>query len=232
MIDATQGLGGHTIHLLDGLDSDGVLIGIDRDRDNILLARESLAPHIISRDYRSVHASFLDLDDILSRENIPHIDFILYDLGVSSPHYDDGNRGFSFRYDAPLDMRFDRTKGYTAHDLVMNTDLDTLRRWFTLYADEKKAHFIAEAIVSARAIRSIDTTLDLCRIIESASFDKKSPIRVFQALRIAVNQEFDHITGSLEHAIARLRIGGRIAVITFHSIEDRIVKRVFAPYLK
>lgn len=232
VIDATQGLGGHTLALSKYLDTDGILVGIDRDYDNFMLARQNLVHQISAKNYRGIHSSFLHLGEILSQERIPHIDFILYDLWVSSAHYDDGNRGFSLRYDAELDMRFDRTRGRTARDLIMTADMETLKRWFIQYADEKKAHFIAREIVQRRMVQPIDTTFDLYRIIESVSFDKKSPIRVFQALRIAVNDEFDHILGSLQQAVDHLRVWWRIAVITFHSIEDRLVKHFFAPYLK
>jgi len=149
---------------------------------------------------------------------------------VSSAHYDDADRGFSVRFDGPLDMRFDRTTGQTAEDLVMRLGERELMQMFMRYADEKKALFIARAICDKRKTEKIDTTSRLVKIIEDASFDPKSVPRVFQALRIAVNDEFGHIERSLAQAFRRLRVGGKIAVITFHSIEDRLVKNIFSEY--
>jgi 16S rRNA (cytosine1402-N4)-methyltransferase len=128
-------------------------------------------------------------------------------------------------------MRFDRSQGRTAEYYVNHLDLGELARTFTLYADEKKSLYIAQAILTARKMQPITTTKELLDIITASSFDPKSPIRVFQALRILVNAEFDHITRSLESAISRLAPGGQIVIITFHSIEDRIVKNIFAPHL-
>ncbi len=128
-------------------------------------------------------------------------------------------------------MRFDRTCGKTARDLIYSLDKRELMQIFFRYADEKKALFVAQAIIEARKMMDIDTTGKLLEIIKGSSFDQKSPLRVFQALRIAVNDEFGHIERSLASAINHLNIGGRIAVITFHSIEDRLVKNIFAEYL-
>lgn len=217
--------------LLEHLSENGKVIGLDRDSDNIALALKNLQKFSDGR-HIAEYCSFADLDAILLKNHFEDIDFILYDLGVSSAHYDDAARGFSLRFDGPLDMRFDRTKGKTAADIIANYSEEELRKIFYIYADEKKSPFIARAIVEARKTCKIETTFQLLDIISSASFDKKSPLRVFQALRIEVNQEFAHITDSLEKAISALRIGGLIAVITFHSIEDRIVKQFFASYLE
>ncbi len=231
VFDATLGLGWHAGMMISHMSKDDIFVGIDRDNDNLDIAKKNLSPWILGWPRVSlVHKSFANLDAVLSELHIPEIDFILYDLGVSSAHYDDGERGFSLRFDAPLDMRFDRTQGKTVQDLLRELDARELMKIFSLYADEKKAFFIAEAIVQARKITPIETTQDLLKIIEESSFDKKSPIRVFQALRIAVNEEFKHIEESLRYAVDHLSIGWKIAVITFHSIEDRLVKQLFAPY--
>ncbi|MBS9784006.1 16S rRNA (cytosine(1402)-N(4))-methyltransferase RsmH [Candidatus Gracilibacteria bacterium] len=229
VIDATQGLGGHTRMLVEGLDKDGICIGIDRDIDNIKIADENLKN---VKNHKSVHSSFENIESILQEEKIDEIDFILYDLGVSSAHYDDASRGFSFRFDGPLDMRFDRTTGKSASEFLMKASEKELVEIFRKYADEKKPYFVARAILESQKEKPIETTSELVKIIEAASFDKKSVMRVFQALRIAVNDEFGHVERSLHQAIKRLRIEGKIAVITFHSIEDRIVKKLFAEYLQ
>ena len=213
------------------MSSGDVFVGIDRDQDNLALARENLDTVAPTVTKHLVHSSFADIDTILENLNLPEISFILYDLGVSSAHYDDGDRGFSIRYDAPLDMRFDRTQGRTARDLVMTLSEYELRDLMFRYADEKKAVHIARSIVEIRKTQSIDTTFDLLDIIKKASFDDHSPKRVFQALRIAVNAEFEHVEISIKKAIDQLAIWGYIAIITFHSIEDRIVKNLLTPYL-
>ena len=184
-----------------------MFIGIDRDQDNLILAKTNLDLVRSDVSMHLVHRSFADIDLILEELNISHIDFILYDLGVSSAHYDDGDRGFSIRFDAPLDMRFDRTTGRTARDLVMSMSEYELRDLMFRYADEKKAVHIARAIVEKRKTQSIDTTFDLLEIIREASYDDHSPKRVFQALRIAVNHEFEHIESSIQSAIKKLSIG-------------------------
>ena len=230
VIDATLGLGWHAKMMTSHMEKEEIFVGIDRDRDNLDIAMKNLERTEWWPSISLVHNSFSELDSLLRDTGISEIDFILYDLWVSSAHYDDGDRWFSLRFAAPLDMRFDRTKGKTAWDLVRELGSRELMKIFMQYADEKKAFFIAEAIVKARKNALIETTQDLLKIVEEASFDKKSPIRVFQALRIAVNEEFKHIEESLTLAISKLRIGWKIAVITFHSIEDRLVKQLFIPY--
>ncbi|MBC7503898.1 16S rRNA (cytosine(1402)-N(4))-methyltransferase RsmH [Candidatus Gracilibacteria bacterium] len=229
VVDATLGLGGHASMFASHMSPGDMLIGIDRDSDNLAIARSKI-PYS-SCDLHLVHSSFSDIDTILDEKGIETIDFILYDLGVSSAHYDDGERGFSIRYDAPLDMRFDRTSGRTARDLVMTASEYDLRDLMFRFADEKKSVHIARAIVEARKTKSINTTFELLEIIRGSSYDKDSPKRVFQALRIAINSEFEHIEISIAKAIAKLAIGGQIAIISFHSIEDRIVKNLVMPYL-
>lgn len=206
MVDATLGLGGHAKMFCTHLGSGDIFVGIDRDSDNLAIAHTHLDSVSPSVTKHLIHSSFSDIDTILDSIGSPEISFILYDLGVSSAHYDDGDRGFSIRYDAPLDMRFDRTRGRTAHDLVMSLSEYELRDLMFRYADEKKAIHIARAIVEIRKTKSIDTTFDLVEIIGQASYDDHSPKRVFQALRIAVNAEFEHIENSIKKAIDRLAI--------------------------
>lgn len=211
---------------------DGVFIWFDRDAENLDRAKKYLEEKEPNIEKRFIPQSFASLSDELIKIGIDGIDFILYDLGVSSVHLDLPDRGFSLRFDWPLDMRFDRTKGKTASDVIMTLDAPELARIFTLYGEEKKSWFIASEIVKVRKTMNIDTTFKLLEIIKSSSFDQKSPLRVFQALRIFVNDEFGHIEDSLSQALSLLRPGGVILVITFHSLEDRLVKQLFAKYLE
>jgi 16S rRNA (cytosine1402-N4)-methyltransferase len=232
IVDATMWLGGHASMMARELSQDDIFVWFDRDSENLALAREYLESVWVQSHIHYIHSSFAFLEEKLSEKHIDSIDFILYDLGVSSVHYDVAERGFSFRFDWPLDMRFDRSRERTVTDLLMTLDAPELARIFTLYGEEKKSWFIAQAIVKARKIETIDTTFKLLKIIEESSFDQKSPVRVFQALRIALNEEFENIESSLKQALELLSVGGKILVITFHSLEDRLVKNIFAPYLE
>ncbi len=231
VVDATLWLGWHAEMFCENMKW-GTFIGFDRDTENFLRATAHL--EWISEGVKKffIPKSFVDLQSELDALWIPTIDAILYDLWVSSVHYDDPLRGFSIREDGPLDMRFDRTHWKTAEDIIMNLDVRELTRIFNDYGEEKKSWFIASAIIEARKNERINTTKKLLEIIQASSFDKKSPILVFQALRIAVNEEFSHIEQSLKQALLMLSVGWIIMVITFHSLEDRLVKQLFAPYLE
>lgn len=232
VVDATLGLGWHASEMCKTLQKEDIFIGFDRDSENLKKASEYIESVQKNIHPILIHSSFSQLKERLIERKINEIDFILYDLGVSSVHYDDSIRGFSLRNDGPLDMRFDRKEWKTAADLIHTLDVRELSKIFTLYGEEKKSWFIAQAIVKAREKKKIETTFDLIDIIEKSSFDKKSSLRVFQAIRIALNEEFTHIESSLKQALELLTVWWKIAVITFHSLEDRLVKNIFAQYLE
>jgi 16S rRNA (cytosine1402-N4)-methyltransferase len=229
-IDATLGLGGHSKKILSQIGSDDILIGIDRDRENLFRAESLLQDDPKRNQFHAFPGSFEQLSEALASQRKSCIDGILYDLGVSSVHYDQGDRGFSIRSDGPLDMRFDRSSGRTAADIIETYSEERLQKIFTTWADEPKSYFIAKAIVHRRKTAKFERTSDLQQVIEEASFDQKSALRVFQALRIEVNDELWHVERSLHTAISLLGPGGRLCVITFHSIEDRLVKDICAEY--
>ena len=226
-LDGTLGGAGHSSRIAQCLTT-GRLIGVDRDEIALRAAGERLAPYIDR--VTLVHANFQDLDRILQELNISAVDGILLDLGVSSPQLDDGQRGFSYMVDAPLDMRMDRSAGLTAYEVVNAWPREELRRILYSYGEERYAPQIAAAIDRRRAVAPIATTLELVDVIRSAMppqalREKQHPAkRSFQAIRIAVNDELTAVERVMGDAISRLAPGGRLAVITFHSLEDRIVK--------
>lgn len=226
-VDGTLGLGGHSSEIAKRLTT-GLLIGIDRDETAIERAGARLAPY--GGRVRLVHGNFSDVSSILDRLGIEAVDGMLFDLGVSSPQLDEAHRGFSYMQDAPLDMRMDGSASLSAHDVVNTWPEERLKRILYDYGEERYAPRIAAAIVRARQESAIETTLELVEIIRSAMpaaalREKQHPAkRSFQAIRIAVNDELGAVQTMMDTAPDKLRPGGRLAVISFHSLEDRIVK--------
>jgi len=227
-VDGTLGRAGHSREIVKRLSAGGRLICVDRDDAALEAAKVRLADWMDR--VTLVHSNFDRVGDILKELRLPGADGMLFDLGVSSPQLDDGARGFSYMADAPLDMRMDRSEGLTAADVVNTYGQDELRRILSQYGEERCAPQIAAAIVRRREERPIETTLELVDIIKSAMpakalREKQHPAkRSFQAIRIAVNDELASVERMLKGAIPMLNKGGRLAVITFHSLEDRIVK--------
>ena len=226
-VDGTLGLGGHSYEIASRLTT-GRLIGIDRDETAIERAGRRLQP--FADRITLVHGNFSDAADILDSLNIDAVDGMLFDLGVSSPQLDEAQRGFSYRAEAPLDMRMDASEGLTAYEVVNTWDEGRLNRILWDYGEERYARRITAAILAARAEKPIASTLELVDIIKSAMpaaalREKQHPAkRSFQAIRIAVNDELGAIASMMETAPDKLKVGGRLCVISFHSLEDRIVK--------
>ena len=230
-VDGTLGGGGHSEQIARRLTS-GLLVGIDRDAHALLAAGERLKP--FGDRFKPVHGNFREMDGILRELSIPGVDGILLDLGVSSPQLDEGARGFSYMTDAPLDMRMDQEDTLTAFQVVNTWPWEELKRILYDYGEERYAPQIAGAICRRREASPIKTTLELVDAIRSgmpaaALREKQHPAkRSFQAIRIAVNDELGAISRAMEAMIPLLNPGGRLAVITFHSLEDRIVKSAMA----
>lgn len=221
-VDVTFGGGGHSREILSRLDADGHLYSFDQDAD---------AEKNIINDNRLtfVRSNFRYLKNWMRYYGVDHIDGLLADLGVSSHHFDDESRGFSFRFDAPLDMRMNKRDGTTAADVVNTYDEERLSDIFYLYGELKNSRKIAAALVKARAAHKIETTQDFIGAVESLfrrEREKKDMAKLFQALRIEVNNEMTALKEMLRSATELLRPGGRLSVITYHSLEDRIVKNV------
>lgn len=227
-VDGTLGLGGHSSEIAKRLGEGGRLIAIDRDLASIERASARLAPWADS--VTIVHGNFRDVAAILDEQGVPAVDGMLFDLGVSSPQLDDGQRGFSYMQDAPLDMRMDPSDNVDAWFIVNRWPEEKIARILRDYGDERYAKRIASAIVARRQDKEIETTLELVDVIKSAMpaaalREKQHPAkRSFQAIRIAVNDELSAVSQMMETAPDRLKVGGRLCVISFHSLEDRIVK--------
>lgn len=231
-VDATLGAGGHAEAILDAHPELKVFIGIDQDESALEISSERLQRKKYPASLELTQGNFSDLSCILSRLHHEKVDAILADLGVSSMQLDQQERGFSFMRRGPLDMRMDRSGTLTAAEIINSWSEKELAEIFFLYGEEKKSRSIAHAIVKQREKTPFESTLDLAAFIEKNLWRKKKEIhpatQIFQALRIAVNQELKHLENFLPQALKALRPGGRLAVITFHSLEDRIVKHHFA----
>ncbi len=224
-IDVTLGGGGHAALVVEALGSNGTFIGIDRDKDAIAFAQQRLANAPCS--FKLVHGRMGEIGRIAAELGIKGVDCILADLGVSSFQFDRGERGFSIRNDGPLDMRMDASRGIGARELIAGSDADELERIFREYGEERYSRRIARMVAG----RDIETTAQLAQEVERAVPRGRQRIhpatRVFQALRIAVNDELGELAALLADAPAMLNEGGRLVVISYHSLEDRMVKRAF-----
>ncbi len=223
-VDGTFGRGGHSRAILARLGEHGRLVAIDRDPAAIEVGRG-----IGDTRFELVHAPFSALDEVLDALGIEAVDGVLFDLGVSSPQLDEAGRGMSFRFDAPLDMRMDPTRGQTVAQWLEQASVADITEVLRDYGEERFAHAIAKAIATARTGGLVATTRQLAEIVEKAVRTREPgqhpATRSFQALRIYINQELEELALVLPKAVARLVSGGRLAVISFHSLEDRIVKR-------
>lgn len=228
-VDGTLGYAGHSSEILKSLTT-GHLYSFDQDEEAISYAKERLSK--INDNFTIIHSNFANMKEKLTELGIDKVDGILFDLGLSSPQIDNAERGFTFMNDAPLDMRMDRTCKLTAEEVINTYTLDKLTDIFFIYGEEKMSKVIAKKIINERENKRIKTTKELVNIIERAVgakyFNKSHPERqIFQAIRIEVNSELTVLKSVLPDAIELLKTNGRMSVITFHSLEDRIVKQLF-----
>lgn len=228
IVDCTLGYGGHSSQILKQIPN-GYLYAFDQDKEAIKSADQKLKA--IRDNYEIINTNFVNIKEEITKR-IDHVDGILFDLGVSSPQLDEASRGFSFHKEAPLDMRMNREQKLSAYDVVNTYSKEDLIKIFKVYGEEKYANSIAKGIIKARENQNIKTTLELSEIIKAnvpEKYRKKGhPARkVFQAIRIEVNDELNVFEKALKDALNLIKVGGRICVITFHSLEDRICKNVF-----
>jgi len=230
-VDATLGFGGHSLEILKRI-SKGFLFAFDQDSEAISYSSERLKEF---HNFKIIKSNFANMKECLEKENISHVDGILFDIGVSSMQLDEDYRGFSYHNDAPLDMRMDTESHLSAYNVVNEYDYDELVRVIRDYGEEKYANSIARNIVKTREIKKIETTLELVEIIKKSMPQRElkngHPARkTFQAIRIEVNHELEVLEKGILSAIDIINVGSRICVITFHSLEDRIVKNIFRKY--
>lgn len=235
-VDCTLGGAGHSEYLLSQLTEGGHLYAFDQDQKALDHAAVRLAPYVESGQVTFIKSNFRQLQEKLADKGVFKVDGVLYDLGVSSPQLDEAERGFSYHQDAPLDMRMDQSADFSAYNVVNEYSYNELVKIFFRYGEEKFSKQVARSIERARADHPIETTGELVELIKEAI---PAPARrkgghpakrIFQAIRIAVNDELGVVEESLEQAIQLINVGGRISVITFHSLEDRIVKTIFKEY--
>ena len=229
VVDATLGYGGHSSNILERVNK-GYLFAFDQDSEAIRYSTDRL--NKIGTNFTIIKSNFVNMKEELNKRDINKVDAVLFDLGVSSPQLDDESRGFSFHNDARLDMRMDRDQKLSAYEVVNEYSEQDLSRIFYKYGEDKFSKSIARKIVEYRKNKPIETTLELVEVIKSGVPMKyrinKHPARqIFQAIRIEVNHELDVIEPALSQALELLNVGGRVAVITFHSLEDRLVKNYF-----
>ena len=232
IVDCTLGYGGHSSKILEKI-TNGFLYSFDQDSEAIEYSKKRLDG--VAANYEIIKSNFVELKKQLNSRNIKKVDGILFDLGVSSPQLDEDYRGFSFHKDAPLDMRMDNSKGFSAYNVVNEYDFENLVRVFRDYGEEKYANSIAKKIISYREDKKIETTLELVEVIktgvpESYKREKHPARKVFQAIRIEVNDELNVFENALKQALDLISLNGRICVITFHSLEDKICKKIFKEY--
>ncbi|MBO5418326.1 MAG: 16S rRNA (cytosine(1402)-N(4))-methyltransferase RsmH [Clostridia bacterium] len=231
-IDGTLGGAGHSSHILEKLGKGGLLIGIDQDGDALAVASERLSKVQTEGAFKTVRANFSEMDAVCEELGIDGVDGILLDIGVSSYQFDTEDRGFSYRFDAKLDMRMDRRNDFTAYDIVNKYSEKEIADVIFRYGEEKWAKRIASFIVEERRKAPVETTFQLVEIIKkaipaAARRDGHPAKRTFQALRIEVNRELDVLAEAIEKAIKLLKPQGRLCIITFHSLEEKLVKQLF-----
>jgi len=232
-IDATLGMGGH-VHYFLSLNPNLQILAFDQDENARKIARERLSDAIENNKCVIIPENFKKLEEVCNKEKFTPTS-ILFDIGVSSLQFDDGDRGFSYRFEAPLDMRMNQNDTLTAKEIINTWSQDALQNIFYVYGEEKHSYLITKKIVERREIQPFETTTELAEFIVSIKpFSKKTlhpAALVFQALRIAVNKELEVLETAVHQAVSLLKKGGRLAIITFHSLEDRIVKNALDQYI-
>lgn len=229
IVDCTLGYGGHSSNILARIKK-GFLFAFDQDSEAIRHSTDRLSA--VGTNFTIIKSNFVHLKEKLNELNVDKVDGVLFDLGVSSPQLDEKERGFSYHEDAHLDMRMDQENPLSAYEVVNNYSKEELSRIFYKYGEDKFSNNIAKKIVEYRTTKPIETTLELVEVIKTAvpmkfRIDKHPARQIFQAIRIEVNKELDVIEPALEQALSMIKVGGRVAVITFHSLEDRLVKNFF-----